>query len=126
MLWLFLPDPDHLRIAPRWRALTLGHPAERRLQEPHRVGADRLADGEEFEDIDATFAALVLGDEGLVFAEPFGELLLGETGAVTRPNQQLAKSGLPWRMYGFSDAARAMSHRRSRLIRTSDYPKTGY
>jgi hypothetical protein len=68
----------------------------------------------------------LLGNEGLMHPKPSGELLLGEASSIARLDQQLAKSCLAKRMDGFSDSARARGHRRGRLIRTSDYPKTGY
>jgi len=104
----------------------LSNAAHERLQQPSRISPDRPGDGQEFKDIDATLATLVFGDEGLMRTELSGELLLGETGAIASLDQQLAKGCLPRGMYRFSDAARARGHRRGRLIRTSDYPKTGY
>jgi hypothetical protein len=104
----------------------LGGATHERLQEADRIRPDRPGDGQKFKDIDATLATLVFGDEGLVHTELFGELLLREAGSSTRLDQQLAKSSLARRMDGLSDSARAGGHRRGRLIRTSDYPKTGY
>jgi hypothetical protein len=97
-----------------------------RLQEADRVSPDRPGDGQKLKDIDATLATLVFSNEGLMHPEPFGELLLGEASLTARLDQQLAKGSLAMRMDGFADSARARSHRRGRLIRTSDYPETGY
>ena len=110
-MWLFSPDPDHLRIEPQDAQKGLGDSAHKRLQEPDRIRPDRPGDGEKFKDIDTTFTPLVFGDEGLMHPEFFGELLLRETGLIARLDQQLAKSGLARRMDGFSDSARPRSHR---------------
>ena len=125
-MWLVSPELDHLRIRPGAAQKALDRATHERLQEPDRIRPDRPGDGEKFKDIDTTFTPLVFGDEGLMHPEFFGELLLRETGLIARLDQQLAKSGLARRMDGFSDSARPRSHRLGRLIRTSDYPKTGY
>jgi hypothetical protein len=125
-LWLFSPDPDHLRIRPQDAQKGLDGPTHKHLQEPDRIRPDCPGDGQKFKDIDATFATLVFGNEGLMHTEPSCELLLRETGSTACLDQQLAKDGLARRMDRLSDSARARGHRRGRLIRTSDYPKTGY
>ena len=87
------------------------------------VYPDRLGDSQEFDDIDAALAALVLGDEGLRLFQPFGQVMLGETRLFARFDHQLAKGGLLGGVDGFAYAARARSHRPGRLIPSSDYPK---
>jgi hypothetical protein len=126
IFWLISPDPDHLRIGPPDAQKGLSNSAHQRLQQPDRILPDRPGDSEKLKDIDAALAALVLGYEGLMLSKPFGQLLLCETGVLACFNQQLAKGSLARRMDGLSDSARARGHRRGRLIRTSDYLKTGY
>src|SRR6266567_3358313 len=98
----------------------------RMLQRPQNlywVRPNRLGDRQEFDDIDAALAALVLGDEGLRPFQPFGQVMLGETRLFARLYHQLAKGGLLGGVDGFTYAARARSHRPGRLIPSSDYPK---
>src|SRR5258707_279647 len=51
----------------------------------------------------------------------FGEFTLGQAGSFACPDHHVAKRGLPCRMDGFVEFARANSHRRGRLILRSDY-----
>jgi hypothetical protein len=44
----------------------------------------------------------------------FGEFTLGQAGSFACPDHQIAKRGLPCRMDGFVEFARANSHRRGR------------
>ena len=58
--------------------------------------------------------------------EALGELVLGQACVFSRFNHKIAESALAFRMDRFVEFARAGSHRRGRLIRSSDYPKKGY
>src|SRR5258708_31662649 len=58
--------------------------------------------------------------------QSLGEFVLGQTCAFSRFNHKIAESALAFRMDRFVEFARAGSHRRGRLIRSSDYPKKGY
>ena len=60
------------------------------------------------------------------FVESFGQFLLGQAGRSAGLHHQFAEGGLPCGMNGFVEFARAGSHWRGRLIRSSDYPKKGY
>src|ERR1700694_4694038 len=52
--------------------------------------------------------------------------MLGQARALSRPNHKLGKGALALRMDRFVEFARAGSHRRGRVIRSSEYPKKGY
>jgi hypothetical protein len=69
---------------PQGAEIGLDRPPHKRLQEADRIRPDRPRNGQKFKDIDAAFATLVLGNEGLMLSEPFGKLLLSEMGALAR------------------------------------------
>jgi hypothetical protein len=87
---------------------------------------DGFTNLDKFHDVDPPFAAFIFGDEGLRSTKALGELVLRQAGGFARPDHQLAESDLSCGMDRFAEFARAGSHRRRRLIRTSDYPKKGY
>ena len=96
------------------------------LQQFIGVRFNGLTNLDKFHDVDTPFAAFVFGDEGLRSTKALGELVLCQAGGFARPDHQLAESDLSCGMDRFAEFARAGSHRRGRLIRTSDYPKRGY
>src|SRR5437867_3778970 len=103
----------------------LGLAAVERLEDLDGIDADCARNAQKFDDVDAALAALVFRDEGLRLFQAFRQLMLGQLGALARLDHQLAKSDLLGGMDGFADAARASSHQRGRIIRSSDYPKKG-
>ena len=108
---------------PKWRLSRALNPD---LQQFIGVRFDGLTNLDKFHDVDTPFAAFVFGDEGLRSTKALGELVLCQAGGFARPDHQLAESDLSCGMDRFAEFARAGSHRRGRLIRTSDYPKRGY
>ena len=96
------------------------------LQKFRGIGSDSSADSHEFHDVDSPLTALIFGDEGLRSTKALGELMLRQVSSLARLDHQFAEDGLFRGMDGFVEFARASCHRRGRLIRTSDYPKTGY
>jgi hypothetical protein len=56
ILWLFSPDPDHLRIRPQDAQKGLDGPAHKRLQQADWIRSNRPGAGRKFKDIDATLA----------------------------------------------------------------------
>ena len=96
------------------------------LQQFIGVRFDGLTNLDKFHDVDTPFAAVVFGDKRLRPTKAFGELVLCQAGGFARPDHQLAEGSLPYGMDRFVEFARASSHRRRRLIRSSDYPKKGY
>jgi hypothetical protein len=73
-------------------------PPNEHLQEPNRIDPDRPRNLQEFNDIDAALATLVFGHEGLMLAEPFGQLLLCKPRTVACLYHQLPEGGLLRRM----------------------------
>jgi hypothetical protein len=108
---------------PKWR---LSRALNQDLQQFIGVRFDGLTNLDKFHDVDTPFAAFVFGDEGLRSTKALGELVLCQAGSFARPDHQLAERGLRRGMDGLVKFARTSSHRRGRLIRSSDYPKKGY
>jgi hypothetical protein len=85
-----------------------------------------LTNLDEFDDVDTPFAAFVFGDKRLRSMKALGELVLCQAGSLARRDHQIAKGSLSYGMDRFVEFSRTCSHRRGRLIRSSDYPKRGY
>jgi hypothetical protein len=96
------------------------------LQQFIGVCFEGLTDIDKFHDVDTPFAAFVFGNEGLRSMKALGELVLCQAGSLARPDHQIAKGSLSYGMDRFVEFSRTCSHRRERLIRSSDYPKRGY
>src|SRR5258705_10929960 len=96
------------------------------LQQFIGVCFDGVTNLDKFHDVDTPFAAFVFGDERLRPTKAFGEFMLGKASGFARPDHQLAEGSLSCGMDRFVEFARASSHRRERLIRSSDYPQQGY
>lgn len=71
------------------------------LQKPNRIGLDRSRYRQKFNDVNATFAALISCNKGLRLPEPLGYLLLSEAGILARRDHQAAKCLLLSTMNGF-------------------------
>lgn len=78
-----------------------------RPEYPDWVGADRLRDGQELNDIDPSLAAFVFGNERLGLFQTPCEVVLGQTGGLASLDHQLAKGQMARRVDRFADAARA-------------------
>jgi hypothetical protein len=64
------------------------------LQKPNGVGTQRLGDREKFNDVQSSFAAFVLGDEGLGPAQLLRHFLLGKICVFASFDQQLPQGGM--------------------------------
>jgi hypothetical protein len=105
-----------------WR---LCRPLNQDLQQFIGVCFDGLTNLDKFHDVDTPFAAFIFGDKRLRFMKSLGELVLCQAGGFALLDHQFAERGLPGGMDRFAEFARASSHRREGLIRSSDYPKRG-
>jgi hypothetical protein len=83
----------------------------------HRISADCPCDRHEFNHIKPALAAFVFGNERLGLFKPTGEVLLRETRGFAGFDHKFAENPLCRGMNRFSDAARARSHQRGKLIR---------
>lgn len=68
--------------------------ADESPEQLQRIGSKRLGNGEEFYDVQTTFAAFVLGDKRLRFPKFFGERLLTDASLVSRCNEQADETGI--------------------------------
>jgi hypothetical protein len=75
---------------------------QKALEQPNWIGAYCAGNHNEFNNINAPLAALVLCDEGLVSLKPFGDRILGEAGALARFDHQPAKRSLLGSVDGFA------------------------
>jgi hypothetical protein len=87
-------------------------PLQQRPDNLDRVSANRARDRYEFDNVETPLTAFILCNKGLGPFQSLGELLLGELGALSRSDHQLAKGEMSRRTQRLSDIARARSHAR--------------
>jgi hypothetical protein len=108
------------RLAGRWRRLP-----QQGLHDPGWIRAKNAGNGDEFDNVDAALAGLILGHERLRLPEPPRDIMLGQASLAASGYQKPAEGPLVGRMDGLADTAGACSHRRGKLSPTWDYPKSG-
>ncbi len=115
ILWLHLDSPRHLRI----RSQDL-------FDKTKRIGTNARHDVKKFDNVEPAFSAFIFCDERLRLLEARGEILLRQSGALSRRDHQIAERVLLRRVNRFGKFARARSHGAGKIILLSDYPKSGY
>ena len=69
--------------------------AQKFRQQSAGVRFERFCDLDEFDNVQPALAALVFGDEGLLTAQPFGNIRLGELLGFPNAREQFLQSLLP-------------------------------
>jgi hypothetical protein len=106
-----------VKMRPRWR---LCRTLKQDLQQFIGIRFEGLTNLDEFQDVNTPFAAFIFGDKRLRPAKSLGEFVLGKTCAFSCFNQKITEGNLAFRMDRLVEFARTLSHRRGRMIRSSD------
>lgn len=94
------------------------------VDERVKVEPDRGGDVEQFDDVDATSAALDGGDDRLVSAEPVGELRLAEAGSLPLLHDEVDQAQLSGRAESLGHSpCRRFDGPTERVSVVSDYRK---
>ncbi|WP_422653184.1 hypothetical protein [Bradyrhizobium sp. 2S1] len=101
--------------------------AQKLLKQLAGVGAKGFRDGDELDQVEPPFPALIFGDKGLRPAKLVGERVLADAGLVSHRDKKRDEALIFGRLEGLLHRRRGIGVRAAgNLILDSDYPKRGY